>query len=180
MQDSGCQFDVICLQETWVDQSFDIGALNFDGYELISKPRTCSTHGGLAILLKNGIQYRTLLHNINNFATWERQIIEILDEEHMNTKLIIGNVYRLPRETNHDYDVFMEELAHVLENFERSSNPLALFGDFNIDLLKISEKPKSNELFEFMVTKGLVPKITFPTRFSRNSATLIDNAFCKI
>ena len=48
-------------------------------------------------------------------------------------------------ETNHDYNVFMEELAQILEDFERNSNPFVLFGDFNIDLLKISEKPKSNE-----------------------------------
>ena len=180
LQELDCHFDVICLQETWLDDSCDINALNIEGYEMINKYKTCSSHGGLAIFLKNGIQYRTLLSDVNNFSNWEHLFIEILIDERTNSKLILGNVYRLPRETNADYDTFMDELSQILENFNHNQNNLALFGDYNIDLLKIKEKAKVNEFFEFMISKSLIAKITFPTRFSRNSATLIDNAFCKI
>lgn len=56
LQEQGCSFDAICLQESWIDDSMDIGPLNISGYNLISKSRTCSSHGGLAIYLKCGFQ----------------------------------------------------------------------------------------------------------------------------
>ena len=97
-----------------------------------------------------------------------------------NTKLIVGNIYRLPKETNLDYDTFMEELMTILQQLNLNTANISLFGDFNIDLLRIKERPKINEFFDLMVSHSFIPKITLPTRFSRNSATLIDNVFCKI
>ena len=95
-----------------------------------------------------------------------------------STYLRVSNI--LPRETNQDYDNFIDKLSHILDNFEQNPHNVALFGDYNIDLLKIKERPKVNEFFELMMTNGFILKITLPTRFSRNNATLIDNVFCKI
>ena len=52
-------------------------------------------------------------------------------------------------------------------------------GDFNIDLLKINEKPIFNEYFHLLISHGFIPKITLPTRLSEKSGTLIDNFLCK-
>jgi hypothetical protein len=179
LKENGCLFDAICLQETWLDEFSDLNALDIDGFELISKSKTCSAHGGLAIYLRNGIQYRSILTDTRTFNSWEHQFIEVIVNETTKTKLVIGNVYRLPRETNCDYDTFIEEFSNILEKLEQNQH-LALFGDFNIDLLKIRDKPKVNEFFEMMLSKSLIAKITLPTRFSRNNATLIDNVFCKL
>ena len=97
-----------------------------------------------------------------------------------NIKLIVGNIYRLPKETNLDYDTFMEELMTVLQQLNLNTANISLFGDFNIDLLRIKERPKINEFFDLMVSHSFIPNIALHTRFSRNSATLIDNVFCKI
>ena len=180
LQEQGCSFDAICLQETWLGDSTDTGRLSISGYNFISKPKTCSFHGGLAIYLKSGFHYRQLLSNLANFSTWEHQFLEILVDDQTKTKLVLGNIYRLPKETNSDYDDFMNEFDSVYQQIHLGSANIALFGDFNIDLLKIKEKTKCNDFFELMVSHGLIPKITLPTRMSRNSATLIDNAFCKI
>lgn len=180
IQEEDCYFDAICLQETWVSSSSDISTLYINGYELISKHFMCSSHGGLAIYLKECYQYKRLFTYEGNFTSWEQQFIEVLVNERTKSKLVIGNIYRLPRETNQDYDNFIDELSHILDNFEQNPHNVALFGDYNIDLLKIKERPKVNEFFELMMTNGFILKITLPTRFSRNNATLIDNVFCKI
>ena len=67
LQEQGCSFDAICLQETWLGDSTDTGPLSISGYNFISKPKTCSFHGGLAIYLKSGFHYRQLLGNLANF-----------------------------------------------------------------------------------------------------------------
>ena len=180
LQEEDCSFDAICLQETWVSRETDLSMFNLNGYKLISKHRTCSAHGGLGIFLKDNFSHKILLSDENNNDSWEHQFIEVTVNEKTQTKLIMGNIYRLPRETNCDYDTFIEQLSMLLDRFEMNPQSFALFGDFNIDLLKIREKPKVNEFFEFMMARGFIPKITMPTRFSRNNATLIDNVFCKI
>ena len=53
-------------------------------------------------------------------------------------------------------------------------------GDFNINLLKINEKEIFWEFLKSLISHSYFPKITFPTRFSRTTGTLIDNFFCKL
>ena len=52
-------------------------------------------------------------------------------------------------------------------------------GGFNIDLLKINEKLHYSTFLENIISAGLYPKNSLPTRYNRNtgSATLIDNIF---
>ena len=53
----------------------------------------------------------------------------------------------------------------------KTSNILHIFfGDFNIDLLKV-------KYFDDIISHGLFPKITLPTRICESSSTLIDNIF---
>ena len=47
LKQSGCQFDAILLQETWLNNDTNSARFNIDGYNLITKPYQCSTHGGL-------------------------------------------------------------------------------------------------------------------------------------
>ena len=49
----------------------------------------------------------------------------------------------------------------------------------NIDLLKINERNVFNEYFDSMISHGFSPCITLPTRFSKRSATSIDNFLLK-
>ena len=147
---NGNEFDAICLQETWIDDNMDTSLLHLPSYNLISKTKTTSLHGGLAIYIKNCYRYTTVLGEIDNFSTWEHQFIEIETDNNNATKIIIGNIYRLPRETNNDYKMFMDEMSQVLGHFQENARDVILFGDFNIDLLKISQKAKANNFFEIM------------------------------
>ena len=47
----------------------------------------------------------------------------------------------------------------------------------DIDLLKVKINPRFGEFFYYIIYSGFIPKITSPTRFTVQSATLIDNVF---
>ena len=55
-----------------------------------------------------------------------------------------------------------------------------IVGDFNIDLLKVEHKPKTNEYLDYIMTQCAPPPITLPTRFSEMNGTLIDNVLCRL
>ena len=87
-------------------------------------------------------------------------------------------MYRPPRDLNSDYRKFIDEFSEFLEEIE-NKNEIIIIGDFNINLLKINERELFFEFFDNLIAQGFLPKITFPTRFTRTNGTLIDNIFCK-
>ena len=61
----------------------------------------------------------------------------------------------------------------------KESDNIIIAGDFNIDLLKITEREKYAEFLDIMLTFGYLPRINYPTRYARKSATLIDQIFVR-
>ena len=114
-----------------------------------------------------------------NSRIWEGQFIEIECLE-LNRTLILGNIYRPPRDINENYETFIEELTPTLDKLNKRKTEVVIAGDYNIDLLKINEKAILSEYFDMLTTNNFIPKITLPTRISSRSATLIDNFLCNI
>ena len=98
----------------------------------------------------------------------------------MSQKIILGNMYRPPRDINENYRQFIDEFTTVLAKLERSHSVVIITGDFNIDLLKIHEKTIFGDYFDAITDHSFPPKITLPTRFSNMNGTLIDNFLYKI
>ena len=170
----GCPFEMIFLQETWINIEQDISMFEIDGYDFISQPFTVSSHGGLGIYIKKDITYNIMNLNPSPSNTWEGQFIQVKCQ---NKIANFGNIYRPPRELVENYTTFTNELDAIISTLQGET---IFAGDLNIDLLKIKEKPHINDFFESLLSAGFIPKIMLPTRFSRNSGTLIDNFFCKI
>jgi hypothetical protein len=175
------QFSAICIQETWLRNDFDPCLLQIEGYHLITSKDPCSIHGGTAIYIKNSFQYK-VLHEKGNGLNWDGLFIELnLDGlVNSNKKLILGNIYRPPRNLNQEYQLFITEIDKLLNNFSRLHSDIVIAGDFNLNLLKINENTQANNFFELLLANGYVPKITAPTRITHSSATLIDNYFVKL
>ena len=180
----GCcksSFNAICLQETWLSDQSELSMLQLDGYTLISKGKSASNHGGVAMYLKDTFSYKTLpIASQSNI--WDGLFIEvhINDSPYSTKSLIIGNIYRPPRDNLENYGIFMNEMEQILHNFQRNNKEVIITGDFNIDLLKIREKNVFNEYFEVLITNGFIPKITLPSRITTSSSTLIDNILMKL
>ena len=60
-------------------------------------------------------------------------------------------------------DQFTVEFTRQLAKFQKSKGEVIIAGDYNIDLLKINNKPKITEYFDSILEHSFSPKITFPT-----------------
>lgn len=173
------RFSAICIQETWLSDNADLSLLQIDGYNLISRGKSSSTHGGVAIYLRENFSY-TILDINSETNVFDGLFIEIVINESIGKKLILGNLYRPPRNIVQNYETFSSEFDQILTNFQRTRHEVVICGDFNMDLLQIQNRQIFHEYFENLLSNGFVPKITFPTRISKNSSTLIDNILVKI
>lgn len=183
---SNCYFSVICLQETWLSELHDTSLLALDGYNLVTGLASCSIHGGVCIYVRDQLKYR-ILDIPNNSNIWDGLFLEITEADnfhnhnHCNTnKITLGNIYRPPRDNIENYRTFIEDLNVIFNKFQQTRREVLIVGDFNIDLLKLNDKPIIHEYFENMISNGYIPKITFPTRITNQSSTLIDNALLKL
>jgi hypothetical protein len=94
--------------------------------------------------------------------------VEILN----GNKVIIHSIYKAPVG---DYDYFLNKLDYILNLLHRHNTEFILCGDVNINYLECNNR-KVN-LVEMLNTYNLNDTVYFPTRITKNSATLIDNIF---
>ena len=180
IQENNCHISAICLQETWLRDDTNNALISLENYNFISQGKKCSSHGGLAIYLHEKYNFKTVPSPIISDIL-EGHFIEISEvDTNRPTHILLGNIYRPPRDVLLNYKSFTEELALTFQTFKDRNYDIIIGGDMNIDLLKIKEKDSVNEYFDMIVSSGFFPRITLPTRISNSSATLIDNFLCKI
>ena len=54
---SNHQYDIICINETWLDDKINTYEVSLDGYDLVRKDRK-RTGGGVAMYIRNSISYK--------------------------------------------------------------------------------------------------------------------------
>ena len=113
-----CSFDAICLQESWLSNEADLSMFKLDNYKIISKGKTCSAHGGLVIYLHNSYRHKQILTNVKS-DIWEGQFISVTTEK-TNNNIIIGNVYRPPRDICDNYQQFNDEFTDILHRLQKT------------------------------------------------------------
>ena len=67
-----------------------------------------------------------------------------------------------------------------MTDLNKSNSIVLLTGDFNIDLLKLQDRQIIREYLECIISHGLCPALTLPSRIVQNSATFIDNVFSNV
>ena len=179
----GCIPGMICLQETWLSEDSDTSLLQLHGYTMLSKGKSCSAHSGLAIYIRNDISFRELELDFDS-PLWDGLFAEITIEsnnenDHQGEKFIICNIYRPPRPGVENIDAFTEDMSKIFQKFDRMKNVI-IVGDFNLDLLKYKQNSHINDYLENILSSGYMPNVTFPTRLTSNSGSLIDNIFTKM
>ena len=177
--DNDIEFTTLNFQETWrkadKEGNVDFSDLPFTGYKSYGTGARCSSHGGVVSYVKDSLQVEVKLKHGSNF--WDGIFLLVQGE---NTKpFILVNVYRAPKPDNASIEGFLSEFAPILERFSREFKNIVICGDFNLDLLKISEREKFSDFLHLMLTYDFCPKITYPTRFAKYSASLLDLIFVK-
>ena len=172
----------LCFQETWIrGDTPDFSQFHLPGYgEPISLGATCGQHGGLAIYLLEGLTHKLISRSDVTTKIWEGLFI-VVEGDTLIRPVIIGNVYKPPRDNNNNANIeaFMTEFTPVITKIGKMKPDAVILGDTNIDLLQINHREKYAEYLDFMLTNGFLPKISFPTKFSNQNASLYDHIFYK-
>ena len=176
-RNSHVDISALCLQETWLSDTSDTSLLQLDGYNLISRGKACSGHGGVAIYLRNEFTYDIL--EIEGSDDYDALFISVKLNSSFNKQVIIGNIYRPPRcniESINDFSEKMSGLFSELHDFKH----VIISGDFNIDLLKFQNNSGVDNYLENLISNSFIPKISYPTRLTEKTGTLIDNFLLKL
>jgi hypothetical protein len=168
--------DILCLQETWLSDSHIPPFFDIEGYTIVKQAKHASEHGGLLLYIKKTISF-TEIH-LTKHRSWENQFINLRIG---SQSIILGNIHRPPHKTISELENFNEEFNAVVHKLPSSKN-LIIAGDFNINLLSLASPPSPHipEFVNNVISNGLIPKITLPTRITDTSCTLIDNFLCKL
>ena len=169
------KFSLICFQECWLPDNDDQSRLQIDEHNFITQGKTCGNKGGLVMYINNCFNYKIIM-TLNQFDHWERQFEKITGGG-LSKDVIIGNIYRPPRDLNENYMQFLNKFASIISLLDQTNCDISIAGDFNINLLKINEKNNVGEFFDMLISNSFYPHITLPTRFSNNNRTLIDKLF---
>lgn len=175
-------FDAICIQESHLDDTYtsSTGAIAIDNYTCVPKGKTCGSKGGLVIYVRD-IYDAQIMDICPQSEIWEGLFVDIRNDK-TDSRIIVGNIYKPPRNNNNNTNIecFINEITPVLKILNENGCDVALAGDYNINLLQLGERQKYCDFFDLMLSNSLYPKITFPTRISNQSCTLIDNIYCKL
>ena len=169
--------DIIAIQETWEINNVDLISLsNFQRF--VFKSRTSARGGGVGFYVRKGLKFRILEElSIFNERTFESLCIEVEFEN--GKKVLLTSLYRPPSSTlltnAQQFEVFMECFENLLSLLTRTNTVSYILTDSNLDLLKLNENMQSLNYFQTLTSHGFINIINKATRFSTNSASLIDH-----
>ena len=168
----------ICLQETHLEYDNTIAPFNLDGYEAFPQKRIVSSWGGLVTYFRDDLKIEEL-PVYNESKIWEGQFFNVTSAN-FSYKITLGNIYKASRNYNvADMRAFISEFEPIVNKLCKEKIQLLLAGDFNINLLKCDTFQLFNEFYELLLSFGLIPNITLPTRITNTTATLIDQIYSK-
>lgn len=114
------QPSIICVTESWLNDSvLDVEILP-PGYVILRKDRLSGRGGGVALFIKNHIDFSLLPDLPNTESIWCKLKIS-------GQAIAVGAIYRPPNETS---DVFTDITNYILDR-KLHLGKLILTGDFN-------------------------------------------------
>ena len=131
------QFDIICLNETLLDETINDHEVNITGYEILRKDRN-RNGGGVAVYVRNTINYisRTELD------TDDLETITVEISKPRSIKLFIVNcLYRPPNATVELFSAY----ERLIEKLDSENKEIILIGDFNCDWTGVKVPMSENE-----------------------------------
>lgn len=172
------KFDIIVLNEIGRCDSSIIDNI-FMGYTLHVDLPMDNMKGGVGIYISNRLGNVTRNTDFEFVKSCECALCEVesvfLIFNWFDIQFNILSVYRHPRgNKNH----FIDDL-NIAINKIKNKNITYLIGDTNIDILKFDKNNIHSEYVSTLFENGFHPLVTFPTRITSHSATLIDHMFIK-
>ena len=122
------------------------------------------------IYVSKDIQFHTI--NLDQFNSEKDIEICALRLSLASSSYTIICIYRSP---SGDFNYFLNQLETVLNKLHKVSTKLIVCGDFNVNHFK--DNSRKLLLDSLFASYSLFSTVSFPTRISNNSSTLIDNIY---
>ena len=170
---------ILCLTETWLDNSSSKTALTPEGYKMIRNDRSDTykqkygktSGGGTAILYREEIKIRKLEIGEEDQET---QWVEVKG----TPNFILGVVYKAQYTDLLDDKKQIMPLETQLFEANTRNNKIIVTGDLNCDMNAEIKDDETNRLEEMFRRMSMVQLITKPTRISsKNTSTTIDHVW---
>ena len=166
--------DIPLLCETFLTKRTQ-KLINIPGYTLLANNQEKSKGSDTAILIKNNISY-TRRSDLEEFHEGHLETTYFEIQTKNQKKIVIGSLYRPPNtSTDHLHNHLSETIPKVKS--EKKDKQLILGMDHNLNLLKSNSHTLTQKFLDIIISNGLLPTITQPTRITQQTATLIDNIF---
>jgi hypothetical protein len=162
--------DVIFLVETWLatDDPVVIGEVKPNGYTFLNVPRGTSNHGGIGILSKTQLGFRS--HSLGT-KTVNFEHASILDPNNSVHYIIIYRPH--PTKSNgFTLNAFFEEFEEFIQEVSLLPGRLVILGDFNFHMNK-PNKPEVVRFASMLSSCGLFQHIKKATHISGNTLDLV-------
>ena len=157
--------DILCLNETFLDDDIADAELNIPQYNFIRADRTIesgkSTGGGIIIYYKSSRDVKLIENSIKCTPSLECCWLELSLKQ--SRKTIIGRIYRAPNSNLSNSISELEEIMNVCD-----ISPVVdvvICGDFNVDLMKNNAQTKN--LHKFLTSKCSRSGYNFPHSHNR-------------
>lgn len=159
--------DILCLTETWLNESMPDGNVAISDYCLFREDRTDGRRGGgLMVYIRNNLRISVSRFDVNKSCDFEYMFLKL---SFSGKSCILGLIYRPP---NYGLNNCIEQIDDLLSQLIPTSDYFMLLGDVNINMFD-----PTNSLHSCCSSYGLTQVIADPTRISRFSESLPDPIF---
>ena len=171
-------FNVIVLNEIG---KINLDTMNnlFEGYSFIFEPPASNMRGGVGMYVSNSLLNMVRKPEIEIKRSCGCALCEFesvcIYFDFFSEPIALLSVYRHPRGNKSH---FTEDLEESLNKIEKNRTAI-LLGDTNIDLLMFGKRDEHANFASVLFSNGYMPFITYPTRITSHSATLIDQVYAK-
>ena len=104
-----------------------------------------------------------MLHNVESVFT---------EIQTCNKSIVVGVIYRPPSQSIPEFLSFLE---NIFNRVHIEKKILYLMGDYNLDLLNVGKVQYVNMFLDLLLSFSMSPLISYPTRITNTSMSLIDN-----
>lgn len=161
--------DVMCISETWCGTEW-IQCFNIPGYTLANfYCRTLNKHGGVAILVKNSLNYERM-HEVDKCSIEKVFEVTCIKLCLANFEVCIMCIYRSPSASAHAFLHQFEQCLTFILTLQNCN--IIVMGDLNIDSLVCSHS--QTLLSDLLCSYCLTPAFSLPTRVTSTTSTAID------
>ena len=145
--------EVILLCETWLNDFSP--NISIQGYHLELENRKGKIGGGVAILIKENLKYKSrpdLKENLKDSQT-ESCFVELKGSQ---GNVVLGSLYHPPNTPTKE---FLGNYTELLHNLNKEKHELILVMDHNLDLLKVNQHKLTEEFLECNLDSGMIPQL---------------------